>query len=273
MSQFTVIGGRGFIGTEIVTQLESALHSVWVPERDDSSVYSRNLGTVLYCAGNGDCKNAPYSVLESNVTYLSRILKDCSFDRLVYISSTRVYMNNLSSSEDGDISIFLGDNRRLFNITKLLGEEICLLSGRPVTIVRPSNVYGLALSSPLFLPSITRNAINSGKVDMFIAPDYSKDYISVQDVAYAVIKLSQSGNSVGEIYNVASGMNVKASEIANLLVRYTGCEVIWHSTEVSIERFPVTDIGKLQLAINDFKPRNVLEDLESMIVDFRKSMN
>ena len=49
----------GFIGSEIVSMLEAAGQNVWVPPRDDESVFDTDLGTVIHSAGQGDCKNAP----------------------------------------------------------------------------------------------------------------------------------------------------------------------------------------------------------------------
>lgn len=59
MAQYTVIGGRGFIGNEIVDQLKKLKHDVWVPQRDEQTLFTKDLGIVIYCAGNGDCQNTP----------------------------------------------------------------------------------------------------------------------------------------------------------------------------------------------------------------------
>lgn len=269
MALYTVFGGRGFIGSEIVKQLNSLGHDVFVPKRNDERIFSQDLGCVIYCAGYGDC-NAPFDVLEANVSLLKCILQQAKFDYLLYISSTRVYMNQTSSSETTNLTICSDDNRRLFNLTKLIGEEICLKSKRKVCIVRPSNVYGVALNSPLFLPSITRNAITSGKVDMYIPREYAKDYVSVHDVASCCINLASSQESYGEVINVAAGFNVSASEIANTLIKYTDCDVIWHEVRDFNEIFPTTDISKLKKYIASFSPKNVLSDLQDMVENFKQ---
>ncbi len=270
MALYTVFGGRGFIGSEIVNQLQAQGHSTFVPARDDTTLFERDLGIVLYCAGNGDCKNTPFSVLEANVSLLAQLLQHAKFERLLYVSSTRVYMNQALANEQANLTVCVDDNRRLFNLTKLVAEELCLKSGRNVCIVRPSNVYGVALNSPLFLPAITRNAINHGKVDMYIAKDYAKDYVSVKDVASSCIEIVSTDQCHNQTINVAAGYNITAKQIADVLQEYTQCEIIWHEIDFPNESFPITDITTINQLITNFTPNNVLVDLKDMITEFTK---
>ncbi|WP_351019035.1 NAD-dependent epimerase/dehydratase family protein [Shewanella sp. AC91-MNA-CIBAN-0169] len=268
MTLYTVFGGKGFIGTEVVRQLRVSGVEVSVPEKEDKGIFERNLGTVIYCVGHGNCKKNPFKVLNANVFLLNSLLEKANFEKLIYISSTRVYMNQTCSAESSDLIISANDERRLFNLTKLTAEEMCLKSGLNTCIVRPSNVYGVALNSPLFLPAITRDAINHGVVNMYVTPSYKKDYVSVLDVAEMIVKISKKQKLNGEIYNIASGVNVSAEQIANVLQVETGCKVSWHSCDNN-EHFPVVPISKIRDEFG-FSSRNVLDDLKSMVNDFKK---
>lgn len=272
MALYTVFGGRGFIGSEIVSQLTALGHTTFVPSRNDNSIFKRDLGIVIYCAGNGDCKNTPFSVLEANVSLLANILQHSVFTRLIYISSTRVYMNQQHANEYDNLTVCSNDNRRLFNLTKLVGEEICLKSSREVCILRPSNVYGVALSSPLFLPTITRNAIENGSVNMYVPPSYAKDYVSVADVAKCCIMLSTDERAKNEIINIAAGYNITAQQLADTLRKNIQCEVIWHGGDSLNENFPKTDISSLQRLFPSFNPKNVIDEMKLMIVDFKEKL-
>ncbi|MDC9603959.1 NAD-dependent epimerase/dehydratase family protein [Xenorhabdus griffiniae] len=269
MGMFTIFGGRGFIGSKIVEILSQQGHKVWIPLRDDNSIFEKPLGTVIYCAGNGNCQDTPFSVLEANTCLLAKILEKSQFNQLLYMSSTRVYMNNENSNENSELKVCIDDNRRLFNLTKLVAEELCLKSGRDICIVRPSNVYGLAINSPLFLPSITRSAIEHRKIDMYIKRDYAKDYVSVTDVANACIYLSKKKEAAGKVINIATGYNIKAEKIADTLQKNTQCKVIWHQIEFPNENFPITDISLLKKLMPSYSPRNVIDDIEEMIHSFR----
>ncbi|MGK7286602.1 NAD-dependent epimerase/dehydratase family protein [Buttiauxella agrestis] len=272
MAKYTVFGGNGFIGSHIVKKLEDAGYDAWVPARDDDSIYTQDLGVVIYCAGNGDCANTPFNVVEANITLFAKLVEKANFQKLIYVSSTRVYMNGPGSSENDDLIICNDDNRRLFNITKLAAEELCIRSGRNVLIVRPSNVYGLALNSALFLPSIIRHAINNGEVNMFVKPAYTKDYVSVNDVADSCIYLSEADTEKGHIYNIAAGYNTNAQSIADVLEKHTQCKINWHEVNFPRESFPVTDISAIKTIYKDYNPRNVLKDLEFMIDNFKNEL-
>ena len=271
MALFTVIGGHGFIGTEIVIQLINMKHRVVIPKRDDESLFTQDLGTVIYCAGHGDCDKNSLKVLNSNVLLLSQILEKSTVKKIVYLSSTRLYMGLDNSKEQSDLLVLSNDNRRLFNLTKLVAEELLLKSQKVVAIIRPSNVYGLALKSPLFLPAITRSAILTGKIDMYVSPNYAKDYVSVSDVAQMTIKIALSELKNQVIYNVASGKNVSAQQIADVIKNETNCEIIWHENETN-EQFPETDISAIEKQFN-FISNNVLIDLKKMVKDFKIALN
>lgn len=264
---FTIIGGNGFIGSEITKKLSLRGYNVFIPQKDDARLWNKELGTIIYCAGHGDCKNNPLKVLDSNTTLVARLLAEANFTRFIYLSSTRVYMGNETGSEQDDLRVLNNDNRRLFNLTKLVTEELLLLSNKDVVILRPSNVYGVAIDSPLFLPAITRNAITTGKIDMYVSPDYAKDYVSVDSVAEMTIAIALKDVIKNKIFNLAAGYNVKASEIANVLQAETGCIVNWHSINSSIEIFPVT--STLALLNNSvLYESNVLHDLSEMVSQF-----
>ncbi|ABP61317.1 SDR family oxidoreductase [Enterobacter sp. 638] len=272
MAKYTVIGGRGFVGSHIVALMEHKGHEVYVPERNASELFENHLGRVIYCAGNGDCANNYYAVLEANTLLLSKLLQHASFDNMVYVSSTRVYMNNDSANETDDLVITQKDQRRLFNLTKLVSEELCLKSDRQVTVVRPSNIYGLALSSTLFLPSIIRHAINNGEINMYVAPEYEKDYVSVNDVAQACTWLVDNDHLSKGIYNIAAGFNVTAKQIADVIQHETNCEIHWHNVNFPREDFPVTCIEKISKINADYKPQNVLDDLKIMIANYKNEL-
>ena len=269
--KFTVIGASGFIGSEVYNFFKIKGFDVHKVLRGETLAKNSCLGVVIYCAGYGDCKNDPSNVIDANLNYLKEIVNNYSYKRLIYISSTRVYLGSDSSSEFSDIKIINSDSRKLFNLSKLCAEEICLNSSKDNVILRLSNVYGKAIKSPLFLPSIIRDAVSNGVVNMYVTPQYEKDYVFVGDVVDFIHQISIKEKLVSKIYNVASGVNTKAFDIANLIKSRTGCLVKWH--DVSNEDiFPLTDLKLINKEVS-WKPRNVLDDISEMIDIFEEVFN
>lgn len=102
---------------------------------------------------------------------------------------------------------------------------------------------------------------------MYVSPNYRKDYISVDDLVNATIKLSEL-NTPPEIINVASGKNISAEEIAKILKEKTDCNILWNKPLSNYEVFPPINIDKLRRKIQ-FNPRNVLSDLDKMILEYK----
>ncbi|EPJ0879084.1 TPA: NAD(P)-dependent oxidoreductase [Citrobacter freundii] len=260
-----IIGGNGFIGSEIVNEFAHEEVEVVIPARNELIAGNSEKDIIIYCAGNGDCSK-PEQVVDSNINYLQRILAYCNFKKLIYLSSTRLYLNSEISNEDAAITIHSEDSRRLFNLTKLTAEECCLKSEKNTLIVRPSNVYGKAFDSKLFLPMIVKHAILNKKINMYVDKDYSKDYVSVSDVAGVVKYLSLNYNSKNDIFNIASGQNTTAFEIANIIQSKINCEIVWNENSTK-EQFPVINISKIK-GIMQYIPSSITDDLSLMIDEF-----
>lgn len=272
MTRFTVIGGKGFIGSEVCKVLSAKGMNVYIPEKNSPSLFEEDLGVVIYCAGNGDCAKNPLKVLDSNTTLLATLLEKAKFSRLVYLSSTRLYIDQETARESDKLTISPDDPRRLFNLTKLVAEELCLKSNKNIVILRPSNVYGPAINSPLFLPMIVKHALLEKQINMYVEPKYAKDYLSVTDLAHAISDFATRSEWNGvEIFNVAAGVNVSAEAIAEVIQSKTNCKVNWHKGYVG-EKFPVTSIEKIKTQMV-WTPSYVLDDLGKMIDEFSILLN
>ena len=214
--QATLIGGHGFVGRYLVEHLRATGWICEVIARNDKKIPLRHLGHVFYCAGlTADFRERPFDTVEAHVSYLAQWLKFGEFDSLTYLSSTRVYANAASTSESVNLlvnPVVAGD---LYNLSKLMGESLCLQSARPVHIARLSNVYGLQMPEQNFLAEILSAAARVKSVRFRSAPESEKDYISVYDVVDALPRIALDGES--GIFNLASGVNVSNQMIADSL--------------------------------------------------------
>ena len=259
---YSVVGASGFIGSNMVNFLEKLGFNVLKIGRNLEEIEVDHLGVVVYCAGFGDCLNNPNNVIDANVSFLSEVLNKFSYDKLFYISSTRVYLDNQSGAEKSALKLSMGDSRRLFNLTKLTAEALMSQYANAIAL-RVSNVYGNAFKSPLFLPSIVRDAISKKVMNIYTTPNYAKDYINVEDVCTVIYQLSQIENLQHKVYNLASGKNISSEQIVSTIINKTDTDVIWHDVKHE-DHFPPISIKRIQQEIN-YNPSSVLHDLGEMI--------
>lgn len=222
---FTVLGATGVIGRHLLQSLRAAGEEVFAPQRDDPSLYRRPLGHVIYCIGlTADFRQRPFDTVEAHVSVLARVLQQCSFDSLLYLSSTRVYAGAASSSEDAALCVRPADPSDLYNLSKLMGEALCHATQRStVRIARLSNVIGGDdADSDNFVPALLREA-HSGCILLRSAPTSAKDYIHIDDVVALLPRIARSGSA--RVYNVASGRQVTHAQWVEHLEALTGCRV------------------------------------------------
>jgi nucleoside-diphosphate-sugar epimerase len=261
----TVLGASGFIGSHLSAELERRELEVATPGRDED-LAGRDLGIVFYCAGlTGDAPRRPLDTVEAHVGKLSEVLRRCRFERLLYLSSTRLYLGAPSGREDETLSDDPADGGRVFNLSKATGESLVLHGGGAGPVARLSNVYGPNWESENFLTEIITAACGEGAVTIRAAPDSAKDYVHVDDAVEALIRIGFEGGD--GVYNVAGGRNVTHRELADGLRSATGCEVEFAGGGETVV-FPPIDTARLQAEF-PFSPRSVLEDLPELVESCR----
>lgn len=99
-----------------------------------------------------------------------------------------------------------------YGITKLAIERYALmfrlLAALPVTIVRPSNAYGLGqrpFTGQGFIATAMGRILRGEPVLIFGENGTIRDYVHVRDIASGILSAMEHGR-VGEIYNLSSGV-------------------------------------------------------------------
>lgn len=222
MTVYTVIGGGGFVGSQVVAHLRALGHEPFVPARDDPALWDRDLGRIFYCAGlTGDYRTRPFAAVEAHVGLFARLIERARFERVVYLSSTRLYDSQPGDlgREDRPISVDAADPAHLYELSKLLGENLALhqSQGRGV-VARLSYIFGWDARAEGFLSEWLRSAAASGNLRIDSSPASARDYIHVADVAVALHALLDS--PLNEIVNVARGETIDNARIAELSARH-----------------------------------------------------
>lgn len=257
---FTVFGASGFIGSALARRLADDGATVLTPPRGE--LPSGPLGHVIYAIGlTGDFRDRPFETVQAHVCVLNKMLEDLEFESFLYLSSTRLYGCGETAREDQHFSVSPSNPSDLYNLSKLMGESLCLNSSKPkVRVARLSNVLGDDPLSPNFVPSIVRDAAR-GRIALQSARESSKDYISVHDAVSALVAIAKSGKR--SIYNIASGRNMSHGEILDLLVAETGCALEYEAGAPAII-FPTIDISALAEDF-DFHPQPAAAVLQETI--------
>ena len=263
----TVIGGRGYIGTALTQFLRARGHQVLVPEKGSAELFGRELGQVFYCAGyTNDYNHDPSATVEAHAGLLSRLFKEGEFEHLVYLSSTRLY-DDMIAELAGEDSIFALDPKRerhLYDLSKLLGEWLCLnLAPGRSAIARLSCVYSDDLDVPAFLPLLVRRLTHYGVASIPSWPDTARDYVHMDDVCQALLAIAD--NRAAGIFNVASGENVSNLALCRRILETTGLEVVMTPPDAEMPDNPpriAVERLKKQLALN---PRSVLDVIPEII--------
>ena len=124
---YTIFGLNGFIGSEIINHLTKKKIKVNHIKRDQT-YFKKNLGHVIYCVGSDNWKKLPKDGFESNLGHLKEILFNSKFKSFLFLSSTRVYVNNSNkkTNENSDIVVNSQELNDYYNLLKLTSESTCL---------------------------------------------------------------------------------------------------------------------------------------------------
>lgn len=260
---FTILGATGVIGSRLVAWLRSQGEEVYAPGRDIPDMIKRPLGHVIYAIGlTADFRSRPFQTVEAHVSVLSKVLQHADFSSLLYLSSTRVYANSSSGSEDTPLHVNPQDPSDLYNLSKLMGESLCLSCGHPeVRIARLSNVVGgESQDSDNFIPSLLR-AAQEGRIVLRTSLSSSKDYIHIDDVVELLPRIATQGRA--RMYNVASGIQTTHAQWINHLAGLTGCHVEVAPNAPATTFAPI-DVTRIRTEF-DFVPRPVFSALPAII--------
>jgi nucleoside-diphosphate-sugar epimerase len=263
----TVLGSSGFIGSHLVKKLRELDMPCFSPGRDDE-LSRKDLGDVIYCVGlTADFRTKPFETVTAHVCKLLKVVQECQFDSLLYLSSARLYKSQVEVAREEDpIRINPSDPSDLYNISKAMGESLSLNCGREARVARLSRVYGGDFASSNFLSAVLNEALATNKVTLHTSLDAKSDYVSIDDVVETLIKIATGGRY--RVYNVASGTNVSNRELMERICDLTGCRVEV-APEPSRATYPQINIDRVKEEFG-YTPDDVLHDMDRLVELYRQ---
>jgi nucleoside-diphosphate-sugar epimerase len=200
---------------------------------------------VVFAAGlTADFRQRPLDTVEAHVGLLAHMLRHTPFERMVYLSSTRVYAGQDRTDEDASLQVLPTNPSDLYNLSKLMGESLCMAHpDRHISVLRLSNVVGGQLTQPDSFVGMLWAEAQSGHIQLQAHPDSAKDYVHVAEVVSAIQAALVNGKP--RIYNVASGFNLTHRDWASALAAATGAT--WSGDESATKwSFPVVATRRLR---------------------------
>ncbi len=216
----TILGSNGWIGSALKRELLNRDISYISIDRKtiDQWIRASNAqGPVIYTIGiTSDFREKPYETIEGHVSLLSRVIRRRGISRFLYLSSSRVYIENCETNEESNISVNSANPSDLYNLSKLLGESLVLNDSRPgMCVARISNVVGPNQPVHTFLGSLLNEIKVKGETTILQSHKSAKDYIHLEDLVDILVKMSACSRH--RMYNIGYGRNKTHKELAQWL--------------------------------------------------------
>ncbi len=226
----------------------------------------------------------PSRSILTNVTGTENVLRAALKDsKTVYLASTsEVYgkTTKFPFREDDDLTIGATVNLRWsYACAKTLDEFLALAFARekqlPVVILRFFNTTGPRQTGRygMVLPNFVQSALDGKPLLVHGTGEQSRCFGHVFDVVEALMRLMETPEAIGQVYNIGTDEEVSIKKLAETVIEATGSkskiqlipyeDVYPVGFEDMNRRLP--DVSKLQAAI-DFRPERKLAEIIADII-------
>lgn len=228
----------------------------------------------------------PVNTIETNVLGSHAVLSlAAKYNRKVILFSTsEVYGKNMNLPyKETDDCIFgtTMKSRWSYGCSKAVDEFLGLAyhkeQGLPIIIIRVFNMIGPRQTGlyGMVVPTFIRQALLGKSITVYGNGRQTRCFTYVKDLIDTVIKLPESRNNSGEIYNIGSEEEISIEDLAKKIKKKTGSEseIVYVPYEEAYEegfedmlkRKP--DISKIKKKVG-FEPKVTLDKALDLIIDF-----
>jgi dTDP-glucose 4,6-dehydratase len=152
-------------------------------------------------------------------------IRETPVDRFVLISSSEVYGTAESDPMDEEHPL---NPRSPYAATKAGADRLAysyfVTYGLPIVILRPFNNYGPRQHWEKVVPRFVTSALSDEPLTVHGDGHASRDWLYVEDDAEAIVAAIEADLDAvaGEVINIATGVDVSVSEIADLVLDLLG---------------------------------------------------
>ena len=183
----------------------------------------------------------PLQSLITNIKGTENVLEAAQKHRvkIMVASTSEIYGKNQNGPFKEDDDRVLGSPRTLrwsYSTSKAVDEILAYVYykdlGLPTVVVRLFNTVGPRQIGHygMVVPRFIAQALRGEPLTVYGDGSQSRSFTSVFDVVKAMIKLMDTPNAEGDVFNVAGGSEITIRELAELVIERTGS----HSTIVKV---------------------------------------
>lgn len=286
MKKLLIIGVDGFVGSVLQKEFSKLfeIYGVGLSESVDNKYYTSNI------ENKSDIKAVikkikPHYVInlaaklstsvdyrdydkmyETNVNGLRNIFESIIeegilLEHFVSFSSCEVYGDNCCNVSEDD-TIY---PTSIYSLTKTIGENIARYYSSvykiPVTIVRPSLIYGEGQKGRFFIYNLIRSIKENKSFDTTLG-EQTRDFIHVYDVFYACRVIISKSLFINETVNLSFGKSYKLKEIINMAI------CISHSPiKINWGAIPYRESEIMNYSVSNSKIREIISDFPTVTVE------
>ena len=283
-----ITGASGFIGRYVVKNLiENNCDILVVTRRKDNYVCQGNEEVVECDLNSTECVNKlrdvkgietlihlawegipdyGYDMSERNLRMglnVLNICKDCGISNLVITGSCWEYFNPSGEVSVHDAITYDGAFHAAKASLYQMAHAFCLENNVHLNWLRLFYVYGPGQKEKSLIPHII-SSFNQGKYPELSGAYNENDFIYVEDVAKAIVKIA-SNHSYSEVINIGTGEAIRVLEIVRYIAKQYNLQEQEPEYSVGQPKKFYANIKEINAEIGDMHLTSIYEGIDRMI--------
>jgi UDP-glucose 4-epimerase len=247
--RIAVTGGSGFIGTNVVQQLQLAGHEVtvldplqpraegvfWKPidimRLEEVVEATKETEVIYHIAAVADVNQAfkdPLGCIDVNLRGTANVLEAARLNktrRVIFASTVWVYQACSTPTATEATPLSIDHSQHLYTSSKIAGELLChsyqQLYGVPFTILRYGIPYGPFMRQSLLIPIFVKKALAGESLSINGDGSQTRKFIYVEDLARGNVA-ALAPQAENQTYNLEGMEQITILQLAKMLDRIFG---------------------------------------------------